>query len=75
MSVLKRSITVLSVVLSGVIALLFVLENPQLVTITWFGWSLPAAPVAVLMLLTLILGLLIGLLIAMQRLPLRKRKV
>lgn len=75
MNVLKRSITVLSVVLSGVIALLFVLENPQPVTITWFGRSLPAAPVAVLMLLTLILGLLIGLLIAMQRLPLRKRKV
>ncbi|CAI8752677.1 DUF1049 domain-containing protein [Pseudomonas soli] len=57
---LKRAFTALFVLLLAAVVLFFVLENQQAVSLVMFGWSSPAMPVAVLVLMALIVGLVIG---------------
>jgi putative membrane protein len=57
---LKKLLLVLIVLAIVAVTLLFVLENPQAVALTFLGWSTPQLPVAVLVILALLLGLIVG---------------
>lgn len=57
---LKRLLLVLFVLAVAAVVLLFVLENQQSVALVLFGWTAPAVPVAVLVLVALIVGLAVG---------------
>lgn len=72
---LKRALAALFVLLLAAVVLFFVLENQQGVSLVLFGWSAPAMPVAVLMLLALVLGLAIGPLLGAYALMRGKRKI
>ncbi|MEG0636239.1 MAG: lipopolysaccharide assembly protein LapA domain-containing protein [Pseudomonas sp.] len=60
MYALKRLLLVLVVLALAAVILFFVLENQQSVALILFGWSAPAVPVAVLVLVALLLGLAVG---------------
>ncbi|ATR84292.1 hypothetical protein CS390_18040 [Pseudomonas sp. HLS-6] len=62
---LKRLLLVLFVMAVAAVVLLFVLENQQSVALVLFGWSAPALPVAVIVLVALLLGLAVGPLLGM----------
>lgn len=57
---LKRALAALFVLLLAAVVLFFVLENQQAVSLVMFGWTAPAMPVAVLVLMALVVGLAIG---------------
>ncbi|UPF05427.1 lipopolysaccharide assembly protein LapA domain-containing protein [Pseudomonas mosselii] len=57
---LKRALAALFVLLLAAVVLFFVLENQQAVSLVMFGWSAPAVPVAVLVLMALVIGLVVG---------------
>ncbi|MFD2641193.1 LapA family protein [Pseudomonas japonica] len=57
---LKRVLVTLFILLLVALVLFFVLENQQVVSLIIFGWSTPAIPLAVPVLLALIIGLAIG---------------
>ncbi|MDD2055950.1 lipopolysaccharide assembly protein LapA domain-containing protein [Pseudomonas sp. GD03860] len=56
----KRFLLALFLIVIVVGGLVFVLENQQLVTLVFLGWSLPQLPVSVFVLLALLVGLAIG---------------
>ena len=72
---LKRALAALFVLLLAAVVLFFVLENQQGVSLVLFGWSAPAMPVAVLMLIALVLGLAIGPLLGAYALMRGKSKI
>ncbi|WP_081263299.1 MULTISPECIES: lipopolysaccharide assembly protein LapA domain-containing protein [Pseudomonas] len=57
---LKRALVALFILLLSAFVLLFVMENQQAVSIVILGWSMPAIPMAVLVLLVLVVGLVVG---------------
>lgn len=57
---LKRLLMGLLVLVLAAFILFFVLENQQSVALILFGWSAPAVPAAVLVLVALLLGLVVG---------------
>ncbi|PWB36027.1 DUF1049 domain-containing protein [Pseudomonas sp. SDI] len=57
---LKRALLVLCVLAIAAVILFFVLENQQSVALVLFGWSSPAIPLAVIVMLALLLGLAVG---------------
>ncbi|QHF04420.1 DUF1049 domain-containing protein [Pseudomonas asturiensis] len=60
MRIFKR-VVVIAIVLFVVLATtVFVLENQQTVALVFFGWSAPALPFAVPVVLALLVGMLIG---------------
>ncbi|AXA26194.1 MULTISPECIES: lipopolysaccharide assembly protein LapA domain-containing protein [Pseudomonas] len=56
----KRGLAALFVLMLVVLSLFFVLENQQSVTLVMFGWSAPALPSSIIVLLALVVGLVIG---------------
>ncbi|MCP6699723.1 LapA family protein [Pseudomonas donghuensis] len=62
---IKRLLLALLVLVLAGLTLFFVLENQQTVSLVLFGWSSPALPLSVVVLLALIAGLLVGPLMAM----------
>ena len=57
---LKRALVALFMLFLAALVLFFVLENQQAVSLVMFGWSAPAVPVAVVVLVALVVGLAIG---------------
>lgn len=55
-----RLVQVVIVLIIAAVCLLFVLENPQTVSLSLLGFTGPEWPVSVIVLLTLLLGLAIG---------------
>lgn len=64
MRTFKRVISVAVLLLMVAVTAVFVLENRQLVGLTFFGWSAPQLSLAVPVILALLLGMLIGPLLA-----------
>lgn len=62
---LKRLLVVLLVLVLVLTTLFFVLENQRQVALMLFGWSLPEAPLAVVVLLAFGAGLCVGPLLAL----------
>ncbi|MNJ63558.1 hypothetical protein D3C77_594710 [compost metagenome] len=42
------------------VVLLFTLENQQAVNLVLFGWSMPAVPLALVVIIALLVGLVLG---------------
>lgn len=57
---LKRVVLALVVLAVAAVVLLFVLENQQSVALVLFGWTAPALPLSVVVLVALVGGLLVG---------------
>lgn len=57
---LKRALVVLFILALATLVLFFVLENQQVVALVMFGWSAPALPLSVVVLVALLLGLVVG---------------
>lgn len=55
-----RLLQVVVVLMVAAVCLLFVLENPQTVALSFLGFAGPQWPVSVLVLLALLLGLAVG---------------
>lgn len=72
---LKRALVVLFVLLLAAAVLFFVLENQQAVPLVLFGWSAPAMPVAVLVLVALVVGLVVGPLLGAYGLMRARRRI
>ncbi|GAB7533015.1 lipopolysaccharide assembly protein LapA domain-containing protein [Pseudomonas sp. 3A(2025)] len=64
MRTFKRVFSVAILLLLIAVTAVFVLENRQLVGLTFFGWSAPQLSLAVPVILALLLGMLIGPLLA-----------
>ncbi|MGH8380604.1 LapA family protein [Pseudomonas sp.] len=58
-NVKRLLLTLLLLGLAG-LTLFFVLENQQAVSLVLFGWSSPALPLSVVVLIAVIAGLLVG---------------
>lgn len=56
----KRVAFVLAALAFALVILVFVLENQQAVSLTFFGWSFPELPASVFITLSLIVGMLVG---------------
>lgn len=72
---LKRALAVVLILMLGAVALFFVLENQQVVSLVLFGWSAPAMPVAVPVIAALLLGLAVGPLLGVYSIMQNKRKI
>lgn len=57
---LKRALVVLFILALATLVMFFVLENQQVVALVMFGWSAPALPLSVVVLVALLLGLVVG---------------
>lgn len=57
---LKRALVVLFILALAMLVLFFVLENQQAVALVMFGWSAPALPLSVVVLVALLAGLVVG---------------
>lgn len=64
MRTLKRIVSFAVLLLLIAVTAVFVLENRQLVGLTFFGWSAPQLSLAVPVILALLVGMLIGPLLA-----------
>ncbi|ROM71259.1 hypothetical protein BK653_05085 [Pseudomonas brassicacearum] len=60
MSNLKRIFWAVFVLLVVLVVLAFVLENRQLVPLSFLGWSGPQLPVSMIAIVALLVGMLIG---------------
>ncbi|ROM78205.1 hypothetical protein BK654_09490 [Pseudomonas brassicacearum] len=60
MSNLKRIFWAVFILLVVLVVLAFVLENRQLVPLSFLGWSGPQLPVSMIAIVALLVGMLIG---------------
>ncbi|MNJ55489.1 hypothetical protein D3C77_509820 [compost metagenome] len=57
---LKRLLLMLFLLVLVAVVLLFTLENQQVVNLVLLGWSMPAIPVALVVVIALLVGLVLG---------------
>lgn len=74
MGKLRKLILVITLLVVGIICLVFVLQNQQTVVLNFFTWSSPDVPVSVFILCGILLGMLIGPLLFGVRRRLRLRR-
>lgn len=60
MRTFKRMVLLVFFMALVALVLLFLLENQQPVALNMFGWTLPALPVALFVILAFVVGLIIG---------------
>ncbi|WLH70088.1 DUF1049 domain-containing protein [Pseudomonas sp. FP2309] len=56
----KRFLSGVVILLLTLVILAFVLENQQVLALSFFGWSTAGVPVSVILVLTFIAGMIIG---------------
>ncbi len=56
----KRFLSGVIVLFLALVILVFVLENQEILALSFFGWSTAEVPVSVILVLTLIAGMIVG---------------
>lgn len=56
----KRALLAITLLIVSLGVLVFVLENQQVLALSFLGWATPQIPVSIFIALSLIVGLLIG---------------
>jgi uncharacterized integral membrane protein len=57
---IKRVVLAVLLLLLVLVVLVFVLENQQAISVAFLGWTGPALPVSVIVVLSLLIGMVLG---------------